>query len=248
MIKTGIYKIQSISRPDRCYIGSAVNIRIRWNLHLNSLNNNKHHSIKLQRHFTKYGQPDLLFSILLECERFDLLKNEQIFIDSYNPYFNICKIAGSSLGLKRTKEACQKNREKHLGAKNTCFGRKLSPEHKKILIESNTNRIVKESTKEKMRNMNLGKVHSEETKKKMSESSPKTRPWLKGRIPWNKDKKNIYSEETIQKIRDARNKQVFSEEAILKRGESIKKSWVLRKLRNAIAKDDTISTLTEQKE
>ena len=50
---SGIYKIQSKLKPDRIYIGSAVNIRTRWNVHLCNLRNSMHHSKKLQRHFDK---------------------------------------------------------------------------------------------------------------------------------------------------------------------------------------------------
>ncbi len=62
---------------------------------------------------------------------------------------------------------------------------------------------------EKMRKANLGrkspmkgKHHSEETKRKMSVSS-------KGKPTWNKGKTNIYSIETLNKIREARKTQIF---------------------------------------
>lgn len=50
-----------------------------------------------------------------------------------------------------------------------------------------------------------GFKHNEETKAK-----------LKGRVPWNKDKTGIYSEETLQKIKTARKKQTFSEDTLKK--------------------------------
>lgn len=40
------------------------------------------------------------------------------------------------------------------------------------------------------------------------------------RIPWNKGKTGIYSEKTLNKIREARKKQVFTEEAKYKMGAS----------------------------
>jgi hypothetical protein len=53
----------------------------------------------------------------------------------------------------------------------------------------------------------------------------------KGRVAWNKGKTGIYSEETLQKIRNARKKQVFSKEAIRKRSlaYSGKKHWLYGK-------------------
>lgn len=98
---SGIYKIQSTIKPERIYIGSAITISYRWSAHLSDLRKNKHPNKKLQRHFNKYGESDLHFSILLGCDKKDLIKIEQYFIDSYNPYFNICKNAGSVLGIKR---------------------------------------------------------------------------------------------------------------------------------------------------
>ena len=63
---SGIYKIKSKVKPERIYIGSSVNIQERWRKHINYLKNNKHQSIKLQRHYNKYGKNDLVFSIFTD--------------------------------------------------------------------------------------------------------------------------------------------------------------------------------------
>lgn len=97
---SGIYKIESKINPERIYIGSAVNMQQRKCTHFCLLRNNKHANIKLQSHFNKYGESDLVFSVLLGCEKNELLANEQFFIDSISPFFNICKIAGNTLGRK----------------------------------------------------------------------------------------------------------------------------------------------------
>jgi hypothetical protein len=96
---SGIYKIQSIIKPQRCYIGSAVNIHKRWWNHAWELRNNRHHSIILQRHYNKYGEADLQFSVLLGCNKEDLVSIEQYFVDFYNPYFNINKITRRGYGM-----------------------------------------------------------------------------------------------------------------------------------------------------
>lgn len=128
-----IYKIQSIIKPERCYIGSAICSPKRWNLHLHKLRTNKHENSKLQNHYNKYGESDLQFSILVGCDKEDLIKQEQFFIDIYNPYFNICKKAGSSLGLIRSEETKIKLRKpkSELGRVNMKIARNLR-ELKKI--------------------------------------------------------------------------------------------------------------------
>lgn len=177
----GIYKIESKIKPERIYIGSAININKRWGDHLRDLKDNKHHSIKLQRHFNKYGAADLSFSVLLCCEKEDLIKIEQYFMDSYNTYFNICKIAGSPLGMKRSDE--MKKKMSILKKGNKYF---LGKHHS-------------EESKQKNRESNIGKhICSDETRRRLSESHKgKT-----GRIPWNKGKKD--SDEVRQKKSESR--------------------------------------------
>jgi group I intron endonuclease len=110
---SGIYQIQSKIKPERIYIGSTADINHRWNDHLSLLRNNKHHSCKLQNHFNKYGEPDLQFSILLRCNKDKLINVEQFYIDTYKPWFNVCPKAGTSLGIKQTKEWIEKAARGH---------------------------------------------------------------------------------------------------------------------------------------
>jgi hypothetical protein len=60
-----------------------------------------------------------------------------------------------------------------------------------------------------------GHKHSKETLLKIGGKS-------KGRVPWNKGKHDIYSEETLKAIKDARAKQVFSYESRRKRSLALK--------------------------
>lgn len=194
MIKlSGIYKIQSKVKPHKCYIGSATHITKRWGDHLRDLRKGKHANRRLQNHYNKYGESDLDFSILITCEIDALIIHEQFFIDSYNPFFNICRIAGNTVGVKRgplseerklqisqfhkgriVSDKTRKRQSVALKGVNTwCKGIKRSKEYCEHLSE-----IKKGNT-----NM-LGKRHSAETKKRMSEAA-------KGRE---------FSEETRQKM------------------------------------------------
>jgi group I intron endonuclease len=99
-ILSGIYIIKN-NINNKCYIGSAKNFKARWYLHKKQLLNNIHHSILLQRAFNKYG--DIFsYEIIELCQVDDLIKYEQKWFDLLKPQYNICKIAGSSLGIKRS--------------------------------------------------------------------------------------------------------------------------------------------------
>ena len=200
---SGIYIIKSIKKPNRCYIGSAVNISKRWKYHLQDLRKGVHHSTKLQRHFNKHGEIDLQFSILLGCDKEDLIKTEQYFIDSYRPYFNGSPTAGSTLGMKLSEEHRRKLSESHKG-------KRLTEEQKRKIADANKGRICSSETIHKIvttRMANGGYSHTEETKRKISEVQKGKKRGeykaAKGRIPWNKGKIGICSEETKRRMSEA---------------------------------------------
>ena len=173
---SGIYKIQSIIKPNRIYIGSAINIDRRWHDHLRLLRKNKQPNLKLQNHYNKYGESDLQFSILLGCDKEDLLKIEQYFIESYKPWFNICIKANSQIGLKRSDETKLK----------------LSISHKgKTTWNKGKTGIYSEETRKKISDCQKGRHNSVESNFKRSESMKGKNIWLKGRKLSEQTKINI---------------------------------------------------------
>jgi len=146
IMKTGIYKIQSTCMPERCYIGSSVNITYRWRGHLSDLNLNHHHSPMLQRHYNKYGKEDLEFSILEECSKELLIKREQHYIDTIPHYFNCSPTAGNCKGIKRPEEFKAKlrgnqNAKGHTISEevlNKSFRIPMSEEHKQACRHKHT--------------------------------------------------------------------------------------------------------------
>jgi len=152
---TGIYKIQSKIKPERIYVGSAINILHRWHVHLSDLKLNKHSSIKLQRHFNKYGKEDLIFIILELCFPEFLIAREQYYMNKLNSYFNICKIAGSQLGFKHSEESKGKMRdafteERIKNLNKSRIGMKRKPytkEHKRAIGLSNLGKRYKQKNK-----------------------------------------------------------------------------------------------------
>ena len=116
---SGVYQIQSRIKPERIYIGSSVDVYSRWSKHLCDLRDNEHCNPKLQNHYNKYGKNDLIFSVVICCEKDELLGAEQFYMDSKKTYFNIAPKAGSNLGLKKTEEQNRLNRERQIGGKHT---------------------------------------------------------------------------------------------------------------------------------
>jgi group I intron endonuclease len=157
---SAIYKIQSKVHPDRFYIGSTSNIGERWYNHLKELKSNKHQNPKLQYHFNKYGESDLQFSILIGCNKEDLLKQEQFFLDSLNPWFNILKLAGGTSGKDVSLTTRERMSKSHKGLNTWIKGRKLTEEHKRKISLAFKGRIAP----------NKGVKMSEETRMKMSKS------------------------------------------------------------------------------
>jgi group I intron endonuclease len=97
---SGIYQIQSKAKPERIYIGSSIDIRNRWNIHLNFMLRNIAPDI-LQAHYRKYGKDDFIFTILEPCPHESLLIREDYYIKTLKPYFNFCNADKTKLHKNR---------------------------------------------------------------------------------------------------------------------------------------------------
>lgn len=234
---SGIYKIQSKVKPERIYIGSSGDISNRWKGHLGRLRRGNHHSLKLQRHYLKYGESDLLFSSILACDKSDLIKIEQYFIDSYNPYFNNSPLAGSTKGIKHTQESCANMSKAHKGnipwnkgkkgaqkisdetkrkmslshkGNKSALGNKFSREACERLSEARKGRIFSEEHKKKIGAANVYRIWTNESRKKISES-----------------RKNESAEVRLKRSIAQKGKKL-SPESIRKRTETFKKNRLLK--------------------
>lgn len=194
----GIYKILSKARPENVYIGSAIDFTRRKNTHLQKLRKNKHHNVKLQNHFNKYGESDLLFHLVeVVIDAKNLIPREQAWIDNEVPYFNICRKAGSKLGVS------------------------LGPEARRKISEANSKRVLSESTKDKISKSNKGKrlgmTASPETKLKMGMARKGRKHSEEARLKISKSNTGrFYSEETRRKIGDAHRGKKLTESTKLK--------------------------------
>lgn len=173
----GIYRIQSKKKPQRIYIGSAANLRSRRMSHLYELRKGIHINKKLQNHYNKYGESDLVFSVITCCDANDRLALEQFYLDAIQPWFNICRVAGNTAGRPVSDETRQKQSALKKGIPVRPKGSKLTEEHKKHISESMSGE----------KNHQYGK--------------PSPRKGRKGYPNPNKGKRGIYSEETLAKMR-----------------------------------------------
>jgi group I intron endonuclease len=165
---SGIYQILNVENGKR-YIGSAVDFEKRWRAHMGELRRGSHHSIGLQRAYNKYGERAIQCGIILNCpaNKWDLLYNEQWFIDMDKPEYNTCKKAGNCMGRKFSAASKAK-----LSA--TITGRKHTPEWNANIGVAGVGRIVTAETREKQRAALKGRPLLISTKQKISKTiSPK---------------------------------------------------------------------------
>ena len=150
-------------------------------------------------------------------------------------------------GIKHTKETKQRIKETKLEqAKDPEYIKKLSDPHIgqiawnkgvtfrkfKKCKKTDCNNLVTDSYKRKYCSKECYLIdRSENNPMKNEEIRSKVSKSSKGRKAWNKGLTNIYSEETLNKIREARAKQVFSEESKDKKSKIMKESWANEEFR-----------------
>lgn len=208
----GIYKIANTVTGD-FYIGSAINLYRRFAEHRCHLLGNSHVNAHLQNSWNKHGENNFEFSILEYCDLAGLIEREQSYIDNEKPEYNICKIAGSCLGVKRSDETKQRISEANKGKQGHWLGKHHSEETKRRMSEagkgacnSNFGKHPTEESKCKMseahsgeRNFMFGQHHSEESKRKISEAGTGERNHGFGKHPSEESKRKMSETKRLRK-------------------------------------------------
>lgn len=152
--KIGVYKITNI-KNNKVYIGSSCNsLYKRLSSHRELLRKDKHTNKHLQRAWNKYGEDKFTFDVIEICkDKEETLKQEEFYINYLQTFissrgYNIYRFAYSNIGNKWSEEA-------RLNRKGYRKGIPKSDETKLKMSIAAKGRIVKESTKEKLRNLNI---------------------------------------------------------------------------------------------
>lgn len=155
MNNIGIYQIRNLIN-NKIYIGSSRNLSQREKAHFRQLELNKHHSIKLQRAYNKYGKNNFKFEIIELVNNIEeLLNREQYWIDKLNAVndgYNINKDANLP-PLQTGKIPWNKNK-KNIYSQETLkrmsiskIGKKISKEHKEKIIKTSRSKNYKNAKK-----------------------------------------------------------------------------------------------------
>ena len=187
----GVYRIKNLVN-DKCYYGSSKNIEKRWLTHKNHLNSGKHHNVPLQRAWNKYGEDNFSFEVVEECEEIILLEVEQYYLD-LNPDYNIGlkSSGGDNLTNNPNKDKIIKKMTESVRKRYDLMTNEEKKEKHSQPMENNPNwrggvsfkycecgvkiKPINETCincrdKSGVNNPFFGKQHSDETKKKLSES------------------------------------------------------------------------------
>lgn len=173
----GIYAITSPSGKQ--YIGQAKSFKYRWSVHLRHLRRGKHHCKPLQYAYEKYGEKSMIFSkiAIVPEEQLNLREQEQFEERNRDSLYNVSVFAGAPMrGRKHTDKAkaaitaAQKGmkRTPEHRAKMSLAALKMTPEHKLAISAAKKGKPRPQTVIEALKKANLGRVHTIETRRKMS--------------------------------------------------------------------------------
>lgn len=155
---SGIYMIKNV-KNGKFYVGSALNINVRWQSHISRMRVQTHANAHLQNAWKKYGAGAFKFIVLEYVDDpHALIVREQHWMDITNAAtigYNLCPVAGSALGRKMSEETKLK-----IGASNK--NKVRTREHMEKIASKLRGRPISEETKAKLSKILSGRVMSRE--------------------------------------------------------------------------------------
>ena len=183
------------------YIGSTtVSFENRWRMHKRLLKSGRHHSIRFQNAWNKYGEDDFLFLILDVLLKEDCLKYEQMYFDSISKdnLLNI-KLTANSYPDNNSKERIEK-------LSKISTGKRLSQETINKISESKKGKKLTEEHKEKISRAGTGRKHTDQSRAKMIEARSRRAPVseeTKQRLSESRRRRPLPSDITKKKITES---------------------------------------------
>lgn len=180
----GIYGIHNTATDD-WYIGQSLDIGARWSAHKYQLRSGRHFNPLLQRDFSKFGEAQFEFVVILETLEPELDAQERIAIELYASRacgYNL--LEGGCLTHKHSPKSIEKMRIAKLGKpcpdsareklSRAHAGRKFSAETRMLMSKAQKERFARDGvsalTRAKQGVARRGGTASRETRLKMSES------------------------------------------------------------------------------
>lgn len=168
MTTSGVYKITNII-TGKYYIGSSYHCEERWKQHLKGLRHGSHVNTLMLHSFQKHGEDNFKFEIIHPLPESDSRDKEQWYLDNfYDDIYNISRIAyhgGDLISYHPNKD--------------DIIFRMTESVNKRYATMTDEDKEKQWAYLKEKGNPMLGRNHTEESKKKMSES-------MKGRPAWNK--------------------------------------------------------------
>jgi group I intron endonuclease len=164
----GVYTITHVT-SGRIYVGSSVHILSRWADHLTKLRHGTHEDSYLQATWTKYGESEFEFKIVVVSTREEVHNDERLWMEQTNCLnrsigFNIHPDPMGRTGLPLSEEHKQK-------VSNSLKGRIFSDEHRKKLSDAGKGVAKPPRVIEAVRAANTGKPLSIAHRAKISKQS-----------------------------------------------------------------------------
>jgi group I intron endonuclease len=196
----GVYQITN-TQNGKVYIGSSNKISRRFREHVDQLNANRHINVKLQRAWNKYGSQVFRFDVVEVVESAnELVAREQVWLDKLRPFYNICKLAHSRLGVRASAEtrarisASKTNPSQETRDRIAAANRARSPEVRARMSDAHKGKTLSPETRAKVAAANRARS---------AESRAKTAASSRGRK---------HSDESIARMRQVQAGKVIGEE------------------------------------
>ena len=150
----GVYIIKN-NVNEYVYVGSSSEIKYRWRCHKKLLKEGTHHCRLLQKAFDEGIEFEYVVKEL--CERVDLFRREQYWMDQFEFKYNTAPKAGSGDGIEWSEESKLKAPPR---LRTLWKERKHTPEAKELVRQAKLGIPRSEETKQKISEKLIGKSNT----------------------------------------------------------------------------------------